>query len=229
MSADAIILPDFLDKVTWHHTVQLADGQLIGWGKSIEVMAQQFEMTFGPLDLAGKSVLDIGTWSGAFAVEAARRGADRVVGLDHVVWHPPFQYGRDAFDFIVAASGFQIDGVDLDLDMSPLALKELGTFDVVLFLGVFYHLKDPIGVLKEISKLTRECLVIETYWEAALPQQPPAMVFYPNRELANDPTNWWGPNVACVEALLHTFDFPRVVVADGSYENRKVFHAYKTS
>jgi tRNA (mo5U34)-methyltransferase len=227
MPASPVVLPDFLDKVTWHHTIELPDGQTIGWGKSIDLMKQQFEMTFGPLDLAGKSVLDIGTWSGAFAVEAARRGATRVLGLDHVVWQPPFQYGREAFDFVVGTSGFEIDAVDLDLDASPLSLSHLGNFDVVLFLGVFYHLKDPIAALKEISKITRECVVIETYWESDLPAQPPAMIFYPGSELANDRTNWWGPNISCVEALLKTFDFPRVIISDGSYENRKVFHAYK--
>jgi tRNA (mo5U34)-methyltransferase len=215
--------------LNWHHSIALPNGQIIAGWKSLEVMKQQYDMTFGPLDLKGKSVLDLGTWSGAFAVEAARRGAAKVVGVDYVTWRPPFTYGREAFDFVVAASGFQIEGVELDLDATPLSLGHLGSFDIVLFLGVFYHLKDPIAAIREINKITRETLVIETYHALELAPKPPAMIFYPGRELANDPTNWWAPNISCVESLLTTFEFPRVVVTDGSAPNRKVFHAYKVS
>jgi tRNA (mo5U34)-methyltransferase len=220
-------LPDFFHKRKWHHSIEFSNGQIVHGDKSVEVMKQQYEMTFGPLDITGRSVLDLGTLTGAFAVEAARRGAARVVGLDYVGWLPPFRFGREAFDYVVADSGLDISGVELDLDEAPHSLADLGSFDIVLFLGVFYHLKDPIAALREISKITRETLVIETYWAWDLPPQPPAMIFYPERELAGDPTNWWAPNIACVEALLKTFDFSRVVTTDGSVPNRKVFHAYK--
>jgi tRNA (mo5U34)-methyltransferase len=229
MSASLLPIPDFLGKIKWHHSIELPGGHVIKGDKSLEVMQQQYDMTFGPLELRGKSVLDLGTWSGAFAVEAARRGAARVVGVDYITWRPPYTHGRQAFDFVVAANGVKVDGVELDLDASPLSLGHLGSFDIILFLGVFYHLKDPIAALREISKITREALVIETYWAWNLPPQPPAMIFHPGRELANDPTNWWAPNISCVEALLKTFGFPRHVVTDGSGPNRKVFHAYKAA
>lgn len=228
MPALPVVVPDFLQQVRWHHSIDLPNGHLIKGDKSIEAMKQQYDMTFGPFDLKGKSVLDLGTWNGAFAVEAARRGAARVVGVDYITWRPPYAYGREAFEFVVAASGFKVDGVEIDLDASPLSLGYLGSFDIVLFLGVFYHLKDPIAALREISKVTREALVIETYWAWDIPAQPPSMIFYPERQLANDPTNWWAPNISCVEALLKTFGFPRVITTDGSIPNRKVFHAYKT-
>ena len=227
MTRVAAGLPDFFKQRGWHHSIEFANGEIINGDKSLQVMQQQYEMTFGPLTLAGKSVLDLGTLTGAFAVEAARRGAARVVAVDYVGWRPPFLYGREAFDYVVADSGFQIEGLELDLDDSPRLLDQIGSFDIVLFLGVFYHLRDPIAVLKEISKITREALVVETYWAWDLPPHPPAMIFYPDKELAGDPTNWWAPNIACVEALLKTFDFPRVLVSDGSVANRKVFHAYK--
>jgi hypothetical protein len=100
----------FLDKVRWHHSIELPDGRVIKGDKSLEIMKQQYDMTFGPLDLEGRSVLDLGTWTGAFAVEAARRGAARTVGVDYITWLPPYQYGREAFDFVVEASGFKVDG-----------------------------------------------------------------------------------------------------------------------
>jgi len=193
-------LPDFIGKVQWHHSIELPNGHIIKGDKPLAVMKQQYDMTFGPLDLTGKSVLDLGTWNGAFAVEAARRGAARVVAVDSITWRPPHTYGRAAFDFVVAASGYDVTGVELDLDASQLSLSHLGTFDYVLFLGVFYHLKDPIAALREISKITGSALVIETYWTDVLPPEPPAMIFYPGRELVDDPTNWWAPNLAFLRA-----------------------------
>jgi tRNA (mo5U34)-methyltransferase len=228
MPTQPVVVPDFLQHVRWHHSIELPNGRVIKGDKSIERMKQQYDLTFGPFDLNGKSVLDLGTWNGAFAVEAARRGAARVLGIDYITWRPPYTYGREAFDFIVAASGYKVDGVEIDIDASPLSLGYLGSFDIVLFLGVFYHLRDPIAAIREISKITREALVIETYWASDIPANPPAMVFYPGRELANDPTNWWAPNISCVEALLKTFGFARVIVTNGSIPNRKMFYAYKT-
>jgi tRNA (mo5U34)-methyltransferase len=228
MPPAAPLLPESLASAKWHHSIELPDGRVIRGEKTLEVMRRQFAMTFGPLDLRGKAVLDLGTWSGAFAVEAARRGAARVVGLDYRTWRSPKNRGREAFDFVVAASGFDIQGVELDLDASSMSLTHLGEFEVVLFLGVFYHLKDPIGALREIGKITREALVVETSINTTLPPQPPAMVFRQGAELRNAGWNWWGPNVACVEALLKTFGFERVVVTDSSVKNRSFFHAYKT-
>jgi tRNA (mo5U34)-methyltransferase len=219
-------IPDFVKKIHWHHSIELRNGYVIKGEKSLELMKEQYEMFFNPLNLTGDSVLDLGTWSGAFAVEAARRGAVKVVGVDYVTWRNQ-RRGREAFDFVVADSGFEIEGVELDLDACPLSLARLGSFDVVLFLGVFYHLQDPIAALREISKITRKVLVIETHIGSQLPLQPPMMRFYPGRELRNDPSNWWGPNVSCVEALLRAFDFPRIVTTDGVKRDRKVFHAYK--
>ena len=35
----------------------------------------------------------------------------------------------------------------------------------------------------------------------------PVMKFYPNKELAGDPTNWWGPNNTCVIQMLQSLGF----------------------
>ena len=54
------------------------------------------------------------------------------------------------------------------------------------------------------------------------------MVFYPGRELANDPTNWWGPNSACVTAMLRDSGFARVEYQQHPrYPDRGIFHAYR--
>jgi hypothetical protein len=77
----------------------------------------------------------------------------------------------------------------------------VGSFDVVLFLGIFYHLVDPIRVLQNIAPIATESLVIETHLDLQNLGRP-AMAFYPGKEVNNDPTNWWGPNREAMESLL---------------------------
>ena len=96
-----------------------------------------------------------------------------------------------------AALNLEIEG--LDVDVPDLTSERVGQFDVVLFLGVFYHLVDPIRALQNLVALTKEVAVIETHL-ALSELERPAMVFYPGTELNNDPSNWWGPNRQCVEA-----------------------------
>ena len=216
-----------IDDNVWFHSIELPGGYVTPGRKTLEIMKSDYANTFNKLSLDGRTVLDVGAWNGAFSVEALRRGAKEVTALDHRVWnHPGFQ-GRKAFDFVVRQTGCTISTVDIDLDQRKLDLSHLGPFDVVLFLGVFYHLVDPIAALRELSSITREVMVLETYIERSLGELAPAMKFYPRAELANDPSNWWGPNVICIVELLKMNGFARVEVSSGSHDNRNVFHAYR--
>jgi tRNA (mo5U34)-methyltransferase len=82
-------------------------------------------------------------------------------------------------------------------------------FDVVLFLGVLYHLRHPLLALERVASVTRELMIVETVVDLVGFRRP-AMVFYPDRELNNDPTNWWGPNAAAVEAMIRSVGFDEV-------------------
>ena len=155
-----------------------------------------------------------------------RRGAARVVALDHYSWNAPQFRGRQAFDLVNQITGLGIEAVDIDLDTPQLSLGHVGLFDVVLFLGVFYHLVDPIAGLREVAALAREVLVVETLVERTLSPRP-SMVFYPGSERGNDATNWWGPNTACVVELLRQAGFARITVKRGYDRSRKVFHAFR--
>jgi hypothetical protein len=97
---------------------------------------------------------------------------------------------------------------------------------VVLFLGVFYHLFDPIAGFEKVAKLARESLIIETHTDG-LAFDLPAMVFYPGSELANDASNWWGSNPALMVALLKKFGFAKVDAA-WSIRPRAAFHTWRT-
>ena len=84
----------------------------------------------------------------------------------------------------------------------------MGRFDVVLFCGVLYHLRDMLAGLTAAASVADRMLIVETHMDAADIHRP-AAVFYPGAELNGDASNWWGPNQLCVEAMLSVLGFPR--------------------
>lgn len=179
-----------------------------------------------PADLSGKRVLDVGTWDGFMAFECERRGAT-VVAVDSHAWdvanahltHNPT--GRAGFDLAHEAldSGVIAWQVEV-LDLSP---QLLGTFDLVLFLGVLYHMRHPLLALERVAALTHDALIVESHVDLG-DVDAPAMRFYPGREVNDDASNWWGPNPACIEAMLRDVGFPCVRRAS-IVANRAVIHA----
>ena len=206
------------------------------------------------LSLAGRSVLDIGAWDGFYSFEAERRQASRVVAADQYAWHGEgwgTGRGKAGFELARAALGSRVEDVDIDvMDLSP---ERVGSFDVVLFLGVLYHLRDPLRALERVSSVTKNMLILETVVDMVGISRP-AAAFYPGRELNDDPTNWWGPNQAAVEGMLRSVGFTRVELvtpsrsalfraaraayhhlkgknrfASAFRQDRAVFHAFKNA
>jgi tRNA (mo5U34)-methyltransferase len=86
--------------------------------------------------------LDIGAWDGNFSFAAQRHGAVRVLATDHFCWSGAGWGTKDGFDF---ANGKMKAGVEsLEIDVPDISPEHVGTFDVVLFLGVLYHLRHPL-------------------------------------------------------------------------------------
>ena len=157
-----------------------------------------------PVSLAGRTVLDIGAWDGFFSFEAERRGASRVVAADHYSWHGGGWGSKAGFELARTTLGSRVEDVDLDvMDLSP---ERVGTFDVVLLLGVLYHLPHPLLALERVASVSRDLLILETVVDMVGIRRP-VMAYYPDRELNRDPTNWWGPNVPAVHALLRSVGF----------------------
>ena len=92
------------------------------------------------------------------------------------------------------------------MDLSP---ERVGQFDVVFFLGVLYHLRHPLLALERIASVTRKLLILETVVDMVGIGRP-AMAFYPGRELNNDPTNWWAPNLPALHGMLRDVGFADV-------------------
>jgi tRNA (mo5U34)-methyltransferase len=169
-----------------------------------------------PADLHGQTVLDIGCNGGFYALEMKRRGAERVVGIDS----EPLYLAQARF-------AAEVNGVELELhQLSVYDVAKLGeTFDLVLFMGVLYHLRHPLLALDLIHEhVARDLLVFQSmqrgsdqvvpmapdypFWETDIFNQPgfPRLHFL-EQAYAGDPTNWWVPNRACSEALLRSAGF----------------------
>jgi tRNA (mo5U34)-methyltransferase len=169
-----------------------------------------------PPDLRGKTVLDVGCNAGFYAIEMKRRGAERVVGIDT----------DDAY-LEQARFAARVCGVDLELrKTSVYEVATLGErFDLVLFMGVLYHLRHPLLALDLLhDHVVRGELLFQSlvrgpaevcpleddypFEETAIFEQPgyPRMQFV-ERRFAGDPTNWWVPNRSCVEAMLRSSGF----------------------
>jgi tRNA (mo5U34)-methyltransferase len=213
-----------VDALSWFHQIEFANGVLSpGWIRKSKI-ARMAKILF-PMDLAGKSVLDIGCWDGAYSLEAVRRGARRVLATDHFSWNQSWG-DRRAFDLTrkYLAPAVEV----MDIDIPELSVARLGAFDVVLFCGVFYHLRHPFEALERVAKIAAECLVLETHLLRLPFTKAPMMRFYPGSELNNDPTNWWLPNRACVEAMLRDVGFTRITMRHPDYRRRRgVFHAWR--
>jgi SAM-dependent methyltransferase len=163
------------------------DGDLQAAGK-----ASRWEQFRLPVELAGKSFLDVGCWEGVHCAEAVRRGADSVVGVD-ICTCPDLtdNVGRYGFEF-------------LQMDVFGDLWQGLDRFDVVLCSGLIYSVPNPMSLLSRLRAVTGELLVIETASTSLGGDEP--MMMFQGDEIGNR-SNWWIPNRPCIEAMLATAGF----------------------
>lgn len=166
-----------------------------------------------PDDLSGQSVLDIGCNGGFYSFEMKRRGASRVLGIDH----DPAYLAQARF----AREQLGLDGVEFR-QLEVYDVDQLGErFDLVLFMGVLYHLRHPLYALEKVAGLVRGRLLFQTMergsWEVGefaedypinerdvfFDERFPRMYFVEHK-YAGDPTNWWIPNPAASLAMLRS-------------------------
>jgi tRNA (mo5U34)-methyltransferase len=192
--------------IRWFHSIDLGHGITTPGESNNHGTLKRLGL---PPSLRGMTVLDIGAWDGFFSFEAERRGARRVLATDHYCWSGPGWGTKAGFDLARRALGSKVEDLDIDvLDLSP---ERVGVFDVVLLLGVLYHLRHPLLALEKVHSVTGRQLILETHVDM-LHCFRPACAFYPADELDRDPTNWFGPNPAAVAAMLRDVGFRRVEV-----------------
>lgn len=209
----------------WWHTIDMGDG--VRTAGHADQRSQEIRAEAIPRRLRGKTILDIGCWDGYFSFLCERRGAT-VTPVDN------FQYK----DFVRSKYGVELQGGEgfrmaAGLLGSRLTLTQCNfasirePFDVVLFLGVLYHERYPLLALEHLARLTRECAVVETHYIEA--GSEPLLRFYSGSSLNEDPTNFWGPTLSCVELMLKDVGFRKVSLlqtyCDG--DNRAIFLAHR--
>jgi tRNA (mo5U34)-methyltransferase len=199
---------------SWYHRIYLGDGvwTLGGRGFHEDVWAQ-FSKAL-PANLGGRSVIDVGSNAGYFSVETKRRGAGRVLGIEFIDMY--LQQARRIREI------WDVDVEYRQSDAHTLSgMQE--RFDLVVFAGILYHLKNPLQVLEDLGRICDDAILLET---EAIPDDPrngvvvrqgvPAvpefkrkgmMAFIERDELNGDGSNWWVPDVECVMGMLRTAGF----------------------
>jgi tRNA (mo5U34)-methyltransferase len=196
--------------ITWHHSIDLGHGVVTPGQDNSPKKLRRLKL---PESFAGKTVLDVGAWDGFFAFEAERRGASRVLATDSFVWQGGCDWAdKRGFDLSKQVLGSKVEEKEIDvLDLSPTSV---GTFDVVFFLGVLYHMRHPWLALERVASVTKDMIVIETVVDM-LSTSRPAMALYVGDDLALDSTNWCGPNPAALIGMLKSVGFKRVEIVSG--------------
>ena len=169
-----------------------------------------------PESLAGMSVLDIGCNGGFYAIEMKRRGAERVLGIDS---DPDY----------LAQARFAAETLGMGIEFRQMSIYDVGAlgerFDLVIFMGVLYHLRHPLLALDLIyENVAKDLMLFQSlqrgsndvaavapdydFWDQAHFYAPgyPKMHFI-EKCYAGDPTNWWAPNLACSAAMLRSSGF----------------------
>jgi tRNA (mo5U34)-methyltransferase len=209
----------------WYHSIEIEPGLVTPGAHSLAELSQVLAYLKLPARLDGQSVLDIGAWDGFFSFEAERRGARRVVAYDVTP--------ADYFGFSTAREllGSQVEYVQGSV--YDLSREVVGTFDVVLFAGVLYHLRYPLLALDRIhdvcegylvleSHCLDNCVVLEDGQVTSLARIDPRLTriplyrFYPSNELNGDYSNWFAPNRRAIEDGLRTAGFEPVLLSEWS-------------
>jgi tRNA (mo5U34)-methyltransferase len=258
-------LREYVGRMGWYHQIDLGGGVLTPAMKSEADITREWDL-FKLGDLAGRSLLDIGGIDGAYAFRAEQAGASRVAVLDHYLWatdadryadiyrehidkgntppapheseawHPDTMPSRWRFDTARQALGSHVEAIPADFMVCDLA--EIGVWDVVLYLGVLYHMPDPVRALRRVAAVTRQQAIIET--EAMFLRGHPEALwrFFPAGELNNDRSNWWVPNLAALLGLAGAAGFSDVEIlagepadddraGDGPHHYRAIIRAIK--
>lgn len=194
-------------KVKWNHSFP-AFG-LIGQQPND---VQSFVADIIPTDLTGKTVLDLGAWDGYYSFLAAQYNADVVVALDNMQGEikdfkggPRTLYNK--YYYVSKKSGLlNVHFIPMDaLDIDKIKMN----FDIIFCFGLYYHVSDPIGLFKKCYDKCNEMLLIEGY---VINKEEPTAYIFDEKELNNDPTNYWGFTTNALIKILKRIGFKKVTV-----------------
>jgi tRNA (mo5U34)-methyltransferase len=178
--------------LNWIHDIDLGDGFVTPgiWGPQPAI-----SQALDAIDFEGKRVLDIGCWDGGYSFAAERLGASLVYATDLVTERAFAQ--QPTLEVARALLGSSVR-YRSDMSVYDLAQLDVRDFDVVIFAGVYYHLKHPILALEAIRRVMR--LGGTVLVEGAIDDSPGCFAsFYHYKDWLGDGSNWWVPTIECLQ------------------------------
>jgi tRNA (mo5U34)-methyltransferase len=216
----------------WRHRIVFPDGAITPGSQ--DTLAQLPTIAL-PADLSGQTVLDVGCSDGFYSFECEKRGAARVLAVDN--YSSVYIDSPSGFRVAHEVLGSRVEFLESDLfDLDP---ARIGQFDLVLCLGVLYHLRHPLLGIERLAPLCRNQLILETgvaggpvgrraklaaFLTGATPPRH-WMQLYVNDEINADPTSYWAPSEPCAEEMMRLCGFCDVQTVS-SKQQRGVFHGF---
>jgi len=196
----------------WYQTIEVAPGIFTPGRRNCQEILNMLDL---PTDCSGLRVLDIGASDGFFSIALEKRGASEITAIDRL------DSEKSGFPILKEIFDSKVNYVNESV--YNISSERYGKFDIVLCLGVFYHLRHPLLALERIREVTKDLLYLESFAidnrfvtrNGSTPLSGisqdlltvPIMQFYPRNELDNDYSNWWGPNTACLRDMLASTNF----------------------
>lgn len=196
----------------WRSKIEVSPGLFTGGGQDVAHLARHYlkMANLTPEEMKGKRVLDVGCWDGAMLFHLEKYGAN-VVGVD--VMDP------DKYGFNILKKIFNSKVTFFRRSVYDISRSELGKFDIVLFFGVFYHLKHPLLALEKLNEITEmggflmgsgtssDLFFSQGNKSISFAEEYPkinefAVTCYTDGSFLGDKTNWIIPNQKCVENWL---------------------------
>ena len=195
----------------WFHQIQVGHGiRTPGTHNSWQKMGR-LQM---PDNLTGWSVLDIGANDGFFSFQAELRGPERVLATDHSHWTGEYEYvgkipgKKNHFETARELRNSKVEDQTIDIyDISP---DTVGKFDLVLCLGVMYHLVHFTVGLENAISVTKKLIIIESAVHKHTRSDDVCQTIFTPRPPGGGGTNWSYPNVECLKKMMLLFGCSRV-------------------
>ena len=209
-SFDDWIREQVMERNDWFQRIRLSPDLVTpGWSDPEVEKLPHFGL---PDDLTGLRVLDIGCSEGYFSFEAERRGAAEVIAIDS----SPDSITR----FNICRNALRSNANAYLCNVYDISPRTFGTFDLVLYYGVLYHLRHPLLSLEKVlsvctGTMLLQCAVYGEFEQPGLKEQPMARFYAHGRDSGPDaegnplldPTIFWVPNRECVRAMTDCAGF----------------------
>jgi tRNA (mo5U34)-methyltransferase len=212
-----------IQQENWFHSMNLGNGLVTEGAASVQALDARIDSLCLPESLAGMSFLDIGAWDGFYSFEAEQRQAKRVLATDSLCWTE-----KSKQTFLLAREILRSKVEDMDIDIMDISPERVGRFDIVLFSGVLYHMRDPIKALSNAASVTTRMLVVESAVGFEHIAEP--VMGYLPRVPGNEPSNFWRPNSNLVKLWLKELGFDRIecrIREEGPGAQRGFFNAIR--